>query len=219
MIDKYFEQHVRSCRDCAEIPALAPFITSEQLPPFVGGESPRVLLLGQDPTIDSKKPLQTALGMSSRSRPLFGYISGSILYPLGIPTEAVATTNLIKCASRQKPTAIERTHDIPYIEMCARNCFRHLEEEIRLMQPRLLISFGQPVLRTLCTLVRREPVWMRQVFAEPMSLTIAGVEMIWLACVHISSRSKTHYAKQWDKLKDLAPTMAQLLQRTETEMK
>lgn len=215
MIDEYFDQHVRLCRDCVEVLALAPFITSDQLPPFVGGESPRVLLLGQDPTIDSEKPLETVLGMRSRSRPLFGYIAGSILYPLDIPIDEVATTNLIKCASRQKPRVIERTQGIPYIEMCARNCFWHLEEEIRLMQPRLLISFGQPVLRTLCTLVGKEPVWMRDVFAEPMSLTIAEVEMSWLACVHISSRSEAHYAEQWDKLRDLAPAMARLLQRTE----
>lgn len=211
MIEEYFEQHVRPCRDCTEVPALAPFITSEQLPPFVGSESPRVLLLGQDPTIDSEKPLQTVLGMRSRSRPLFGYIAGSILYPLGIPIEEVAATNLIKCASLQKPRLIERTQGIPYIEMCARNCFRHLKQEIQLMQPRLLISLSQPVLRTLCTLVGREPVWMRDIFAEPMSLTIAGVEMTWLACVHISSRSKAHYANQLDKLRDWAPTIARLL--------
>lgn len=173
------------------------------------GNKPWIMLVGQDPTI-SERQVDTVLDLANKGGRLYNYIFGEILGPLGVTPEMVYATNLIKCRfpNNQTPKRICERHKKTmkeFLQPFFDNCRKWFIEEMEEIQPRILISFGEPVHQLLIESFQWSiPKQMKDAFSHvyqvhnPFSFT-------YMPCIHINSKAHEHYQGLWDEfIKELS---------------
>lgn len=116
------------------------------IPPFIGNEEIKLIIVGQDPTIRnvaSRKKISCTLNLD-KNNSLKTYIS-SICEKLGITLENVYATNLFKYFYTYPPAEtpeVLRAHLEPNLEL--------LKQELESFKGIPVIILGQPLLQLLC---------------------------------------------------------------------
>ena len=211
-IDDYFRSDVEPCRDCERDPAIAPYITYHKLAPFVGGANPKVLLLGHSPRVRSSSRIAVTLDLDAR-RNLTRYIRNEVLHPLGIPLEACAATNAVKCLTTEMPEDI--TVADGFVQRAFNHCQRHLVNEVSSAGIILLISLSERVSSMLQVVFAAadSPQGMREIFATLRMIKIGGNALQWIPVVHLpKAKVRNHYfPEQTRRLEAIAGQVTELL--------
>jgi hypothetical protein len=171
------------------------------LRPFKGAK-PTVLLAGQDPTVAGRK-IYSVLDLEDPNGLLYKYIVGDILAPTGVKLENIYATDLVKCRfpNNQTPKAISKDHGISIKEFLSPffgNCRRWFLQEVREIQPKILLSFGEPVHQ----LLTEEFGWvvptrMKDAFSNIYEVSLLGDNTLYAPCIHINSKGHIHYKNLW----------------------
>ena len=204
--------------------------------PFLAVKRPKILFVGQDPTI-RKGEAEMVLKLDRPGQPLYNCIRGRILDRLGLALDEVAATNAVKCTfpNNRVPNDIARDHKAHFQDQADResvlvetaflgpffeNCKRYLIDEIQGLRPRVLVSLGQPCHQLLVTafgwpmgLGMKDVFGSFQITKEPFNVT-------YVPCVHQPSCDKEHYKAKWpDFLRSLAMAVgADQVQEAATDM-
>jgi hypothetical protein len=120
--------------------------------PFVG-VAPTIMLAGLNPTTSTDYPVQHAFALKTPGLPLYDYIVHDILNAAGLRLDDIYATNLVKCTfpAHRQPREIcrqqyRRGDDDTvgnFLTPFFKRCSRYLGEEIREIQPSIIICFGQ----------------------------------------------------------------------------
>lgn len=117
-------------RVCAKCPLSR---TRKNAVPGEGGNRKRVLFIGEGPGADEDRSGRPFVGRS-------GQLLDKILASVSLAREDIYITNIVKC----RPP--ENRDPLPE-EVIA--CWPYLETQIKLLQPRLIVTLGLPATRTL----------------------------------------------------------------------
>jgi uracil-DNA glycosylase len=119
--------------------------------PFVGTADIRLVIIGQDPTVQrikSRDKITTVLNLD-RDRNLRAYLV-KLCHDLGLDLEQhVYATNACKCFFTDRPTIIEKRDKVKVLAETAHLWLPLLAEELAYFPDAFIISLGQPVLAML----------------------------------------------------------------------
>lgn len=127
------------CKFCAECKQKG--LKLQVKPYFRPGDSFRLMLIGQDPTIFQKKErVKKVLMLNEENGQLTRWLK-SIFGEEKFNSITIYATNLVKCTFEKPPSTYRGKHFLrPYFE----NCKKYLIEEIKSFKPSLILTFGEP---------------------------------------------------------------------------
>jgi len=168
------------------------------------GTSPKVLLIGQDPTLRNKR-VGTALEFDREKSPLRQYIVNYVLAPLGLTTDDVYVTNAVKCTFPGQHTPADWAKGmcisvenflIPFFMRCK----RYLTKELISIKPKIVITFGQPAHRLLVSAYRWEiSPDMKEAFGHVFPVD-NPIPTVYVPVIHYNSRGHRYYKTRWSML-------------------
>ena len=120
-------EEIRKCGKCP----LAQ--TRQKVVPGEGGNRKRVLFIGEGPGADEDRIGRPFVGRS-------GQLLDKILASISLSREDIYITNIVKCRPPGNRDPLPE-------EVIA--CWSYLETQIKLLQPRLIVTLGLPATRTL----------------------------------------------------------------------
>ena len=173
------------------------------LRPFKGAK-PSVLLAGQDPTI-AKGQVYSVLDLENTSGSLYKYVVAEILEPAGLKLDNIYGTDLIKCRfpNNQTPKAISKNCNITikdFLFPFFRNCRQWFFQEVREIQPKILLSFGEPAHQLLSEEFGWAiPIKMKDAFSNIYEVNLLGDNTLYAPCIHINSKGHVHYKTLWNR--------------------
>jgi len=174
------------------------------LRPFKGTK-PSILLAGQDPTI-AKREVYSALDLENERGTLYKYIVGKILEPAGFTLDSVYATDLVKChfPDNQTPKTIAKKHRISmkdFLFPFFLNCRRWFLKEVQEIQPKILLSFGEPAHQLLTEEFGWVvPIGMKDAFSNIYEVKLLGDSTLYAPCIHITSKNvHVHYKNLWNR--------------------
>lgn len=195
---------LRTCQECKQNSNISDYVLFRKPNSFYGSDHPRVMLLGHSPTVRTSQEADVVLKMDKKSQPLYKYITGIILEPLGIPLEQVYCTNMIKCQTSIPPQDIKK---INFIDLAFSKCSELFEFEVKEIQPKLIISFSETVLKQICKKYMSNKLNMKECFGDLFYLDINGFQVQYIPVVHLPKKNsfvEQHYfPKQTQKLERL----------------
>lgn len=116
------------------------------------------------------------------------YITEKVLTPLGIELKDCAATNLVKCqTTKDMPEDIRVSGRKTFMERAFEYCGKHLENEILLLNPSLIISLSE----TVAVLIQKrflpdtKILQMQEVFGTKRGFEVDGNDYPWIPVVHI----------------------------------
>jgi uracil-DNA glycosylase family 4 len=174
--------------------------------PFRGAKL-SVMLVGQDPTVVKRK-IVSVLDLENSYGLLYRYINEEILTPVGLGIENIYATDLIKCRfpDNQTPRKISDKCKITMTEFLHPfflNCKKWFFEEVQEIQPKLILSFGEPVHQLLIEEFGWHiPIRMKYAFGEVYPVRISGMKLFYTPSVHLNTKGKQHYQNLWNKFLD-----------------
>jgi uracil-DNA glycosylase len=118
--------------------------------PFIGGGPIRLVVLGQDPTVQnaaSRAEIRTVLNLD-KSGSLRRYIE-RVAGALGMGLENVYATNVCKHFFRQPPTEIAKEQGLDVLQACGSESLPIVREELARFPEAVVVSLGEPVLSVL----------------------------------------------------------------------
>lgn len=196
---------IHECEKCREESCVSNYILYRKPCTFYGSENPCVMLLGHSPAVRTWEEAEVVLKMNKHRQPLYKYITGRILKPLGISIEQIYCTNLIKCQTSRLPEDIDKS--VNFFERVFSKCRELFELEVKEIKPQLIISFSETVLEQLSRTYTDRTLKMKESFGELYYLDINGYKVQYIPVVHlpkINSRVEEYYfPEQTDKLKML----------------
>lgn len=146
-MDNQIDNIMKTIRDDKEI---GEFIDNyKRLPkPYKGDKKIKLIILGQDPTIEKDRPIDMVLELDKNSK-LKNYII-DICDKLDIGFDEIYATNLIKNFFTKKPKALEKENkNKTIISKYAEIWLPALEEELKEYEDIPILTLGQPVLKFL----------------------------------------------------------------------
>jgi len=185
----YFNEHIFPCSRCSSDSSIGSFLSYEKLPPYGVSSEARILILGHSPRVgtSSQGVIDTTLDLNRESS-LWTYITAKILSPLGIALKECAATNLVKCQTKKEmPESIRISGGTTFMGRVFEYCGKHLENEILLFSPSLIISLSETVAvllqKRFLPDAKRLP--MRKIFGTKQRLEVKGKDYLWIPVVHI----------------------------------
>ncbi len=170
----------------------------------VEGSNPSVMLVGQDPTV-ARGQIYSVLDLENTRGSLYKYIVGTILEPVGLKLDDVYATDLVKCRfpDNQTPRAVAKKHGMgitSFLFPFFRNCREWFLQEVNVIRPKIILSFGEPVHQLLI----EEFGWsvstsMKEAFGITYKVWVLGDDTYYAPCIHINSRGHSHYRDLWSK--------------------
>lgn len=170
----------------------------------IKGSNPSIFLIGQDPTIE-RGEATAVLNLDKPKLPLYKFIFNEILKPLGLDLNDIYATNLVKCTfpNNQTPNKLAKktkSSIINVIKPFFYNCNSWLESELKEIQPKLIISFGEPV-HTL--LVKKYNLdiseKMKECFSKVYPIKLLDMNVCYAPCVHVITKNRQkYYNKMWN---------------------
>ncbi len=107
--------------------------------PGIGPAAPEVMVLAQSPGQNEDEQGTPLVGAS-------GVLADSYLDVLGLKSEDVYLTNIVKCRPLKKGGGNRDPHAVEI-----KACWPHFEREIELVNPRLILCMGKIAFETLFT--------------------------------------------------------------------
>lgn len=188
-LKEYFDEHVLPCRLCSSDATIGSFFSYEKLPPYGVGNNATILIIGHSPKVrTNSQPKITVTLDLNRESALKKYITKRILSPLGIALEECAATNLVKCQTiNRMPEDIRIAGRRNFVERAFMYCGRHLENEISLSSPSLIISLSE---RVAVLLQKRfspdtRVLQMQEIYGTKQKLKVKSSDYLWIPVVHI----------------------------------
>ena len=217
-LKEYFDEYIVPCHECSKDACIKSLLSYEKLLPYSVSNNARVLLLGHSPRVRTKSQsvINTTLDLNRESS-LWRYITKDILTPLGIALKECTATNLVKCQTiKQMPEDIRIDGRKTFMEKAFEYCGRHLEHEILLSNPSLIISLSE---RVAVLLQKRfspdmKRLYMQEIFGTKQELRVKGNDYIWIPVVHIPKEkiSDYYFPEQTHRLEMLHNQIQDLLQ-------
>jgi len=167
--------------------------------PYVG-MSPKVLLIGQDPTLINRQ-VETVFELDRPNSRLRKYVEQEILVPLGFTVDDVYATNAVKCTfSGRTPGQWARARHVPTENILYpffKQCKRYLTAELMCLRPGIVIAFGQPTHRLLVSAYK----WkvgpnMKDVFGQVFAVH-KPISTTYIPIIHYNSRRHRYYQEHW----------------------
>jgi uracil-DNA glycosylase len=207
----YHESSVVPCQRCASDPLLAPWITLEKPAPYQMRPESNVLIIGHSPSVRTPKEITTVLDLDRHDR-LYRYLVGEILEPLGLDLKQCAATNVVKCFMRKLPEDLE-SEGVSVMETAFAECSHHLEQEVQLLRPRLVISLSQRVLQLVAAHYLGLVLPMKAMFGSLLYLPVGGAAIPWIPVVHLPKpKVRRHYfPAQTERLRTLRASVQSVL--------
>ena len=146
-MDNQIDNIMKTIREDKEI---SEFIDNyKSLPkPYRGNKKIKLIILGQDPTIDKDRQIDMVLELDKNSK-LKNYII-DICDKLNIGFDEIYATNLIKTFFTKRPKTLEKENkNKTIISRYAEIWFPVLEEELKEYEDVPILTLGQPVLKFL----------------------------------------------------------------------
>jgi len=195
------------CTRDASIPAGLGRELALAVRPFIGSK-PTVMVVGQDPTL-MKRDVGTVLELDKPTSRLYRFIAGDILEPVGIDlARDVYATNLIKCRfpNKETPRILAKNHGVSMTQFLSpffQNCKGWFLEELQEINPRIVISLGQPVHQMLVSEFSLSvPIKMKDAFGRVCAVSVLDHGLFYVPCIHYNSRAHLHYKNLWGAFQD-----------------
>jgi len=189
MTGAYMFGYPRECDRCKNLSDL--IITGPGVMPFFkDGSGPRLMLIGQDPTIYGKQEkVKYVLMLNEENGQLSRWLT-SLLGEDNYRRAKIYATNLIKCPFSSPPSSTGEggyRFLLPYFE----NCKSHLSLELTNYRPSLVLVFGEPAHKLFkSTLVNSHQIAdsMKYAFTgEFVRVIFANFEFDYSPCLHIKT--------------------------------
>lgn len=155
---------------------------------YVGAEQIKAMIVGHSPSTRTKSIASTVLNIDKKNRCLYKYITNSILEPLGLSEREVYCTNLLKCFTQNMPEDAEKTSN-GYMTNIFYNCISLLEQEIRVINPRVIIGLSETVLKLLSKRYTGKELQMKENFAAVQNFSINDKSFPFIPCVHLPKKN------------------------------
>lgn len=184
------------------------YITDKKVSPFIGKNSQgKVLLVGQDPTVQSKKEIQTVLELDKSTSNLYHFITQGILTPLNLTIDEVYATNIINHFFIKTPKQIAEKIGMPlssFVNYFADRCFDGFSKEIKGLNPKVIITLGEPVYEFFNYKFELGLDKIKNTFATLIKANILEHDIHLIPCVHYNTANlQRHYSHQSEKLKQI----------------
>ena len=206
--ENYYKVQIVQCRRCENDFEIKDFFKFEKLPPFIGSNQAKVLILGHSPTVRTNSKITVTLDLDKNSI-LQRYILNEILEPLGLSLKDCAATNIVKCQTNDLPEDITIEGNEDFMSLAATYCKDHLVEEIKILKPKLIISLSERVATILQKgfKIGGKTKKMKEIFATMQDIDISGQNYYWIPVVHLpKAKVRSHYfPEQTDRLRELKP--------------
>lgn len=202
---KELQEKIDECTYCQKDAILKDKVSYSKPKIFYLNELPTVMIIGHSPSVRSSEKAEYVLKMDKTKQHLYKYITKEILSPLQIDINHIYCTNLLKCETYEMPKEM-KTKKI-FFESAANNCIHLLEQEIYKIQPELIISLSESVLKVLSNKYLGKTLEMKTTFGKILSLKIKNRYYHYIPLVHITRKNtsthKYYFPKQYEKLKVL----------------
>jgi uracil-DNA glycosylase len=179
-----------------------------------------VVLIGHLPYLKDSVA-EYVLKMNLPNERLYKYIKNEILDKLKIKIDNVYFTNLLKCLTNKPATGDNKIPTAVYNNMCS-NCKKHLENEISIIDPKLIISLSGKVLKFSSKNYYKNTVSKKRVLRMPSScanlfrLSINEKEYYYIPVNHslddpkLIRHKKFYFPMQTERLKELSKELKTL---------
>ncbi|MCL1808420.1 MAG: hypothetical protein FWG42_01465 [Clostridiales bacterium] len=121
--------------------------------------------------------------------------------------QEVYCTNLLKCFTDDKPEEMEKVNK-GFMTSVFSECSELLEQEIKTLNPKLIIGLSETVLKMLLSRYSDKKMKMKNANAKAFMLTIDGLQYPFVPCVHLARRNslieRHYFPSQTEKLELLA---------------
>lgn len=161
---------------------------------FRQGGEPRLMLIGQDPTIKRQPDrVKHALMLDDPNSQLSRWLREEVFGRNSFNSLTLYATNLVKCGFRELPS---RLGGLKFLQPYFENCRHHLAQEISRFQPTLVLTLGEPAHKSFITTLDN-----RNEFSEDMKNAFTGkfveakfrgTEFDYSPCLHIQTFRVAH---------------------------
>jgi uracil-DNA glycosylase len=167
------------------------------------------MLVGLNPTL-TKKKARTVFELDDKKSPIYRYIVDDIIKPTGIDLDDIYATNLIKCTFRDEPREIAAnvTGDknnkavkqllAPFFNYCK----SYFIEELREVNPRLVISFGevphQLIVNELDLTKQNVKPKMKDAFGSIYQVNALDRDFYYAPCIRVVAKKHPVFQESWD---------------------
>jgi uracil-DNA glycosylase len=187
---------------------LVHYITDKKVSPFIGRNAKgKVLLVGQDPTIQAKKEIRTVLELDKSNSNLYRFITQDILTPLNLTIDEVYATNIINHFFIKTPKQIAEEIGMSlssFVNYFAEYCFGEFSKEITGITPKVIITLGEPVYEFFNYKFELGLDKIKNTFATLIKAHILDRNVNLIPCVHYNTANlQKHYSNQSEKLKQI----------------
>jgi len=189
MADGYAFGYPKECDKCKN-PSLSVITGPKVMPFFKEGSGPRLMLVGQDPTIYRKpERVKYVLMLNEENGQLSRWLT-SLLGEDNYRRAEIYATNLIKCSFAAPPSLAEHggySLLLSYFE----NCKSHLYLELTNYRPSVVLVFGEPGHRMFKSILDNSDQIadsMREAFTgEFVRAMFANLDFDYSPCLHIKT--------------------------------
>ena len=186
MVDNYAFGYPRECDRCAELGGAK--LSLRVLPFYHPGGTPRLMLIGQDPTIRRHPERVKYVLMLDQPNGQLSRWLRELMGPENLESCTLYATNLVKCSFAQPPSDT-RQGGLKFLGPYFDNCKGYLAEEIGAFQPTLVLTLGEPAHRLfISTLDKGDMIAQRMKDAFTGAFVrgrVGGVEFDYSPCLHI----------------------------------
>ena len=186
---------IQNCKECQKDCLINEFITFEKPKLFYGSKSPNVLIIGHSPSVRTSEQAEYVLKLNEEDKPLFQYINKNVLIPLGLDKSNIFATNLIKCKTTELPEDID--DEFNFFETAFENCVKLLEIEINEINPELIISLSERVLKLISKKYFDKELKMKNSFGKLFYIQINNKSYSYIPIVHIPKGNNSLVAKHY----------------------
>src|SRR5262249_2664433 len=139
MIDKFKFGYPKACEQCKNLSQND--IALRVVPHYRPGSAMRVMLIGQDPTID-KKPerVKEVLILDDPNSEIRRWLE-EIFGQDNFRAFTIYATNLVKCSFPRPPSKLG---GLKFLEPYFQNCKEYIGIELLSFKPSLVLTFGEP---------------------------------------------------------------------------
>jgi len=186
-MDEYRFGYPKECDWCA--PLRGGKLELKVRPYFKERDEPRLMLIGQDPTIaDKPERVRYVLMLDQPNGSLSRWLREEVFREDMFNSCILYATNLIKCGFRELPSRLGGLEFLrPYFE----NCKRHLVEEISRFRPTLVVTLGESAHKLFITVLDNRNDFhedMKNAFTgEFAEAKFRGIQFDYSPCLHIKT--------------------------------
>ena len=188
MTDAYQFGYPQKCERCADLSESG--VELHVAPHYKPGSAPRVMLIGQDPTIYKKPERVSEVLMLNMPN---GQLSRWLKELFGVENFNKITlyaTNLVKC-SFLTPPSTSAEGGLRFLAPFFNHCHEHLEKELLAFQPDCVLTLGEPTHKLFVTILDHQgdiPETMKSAFCgEFYKASLKQFVFDYSPCLHIKT--------------------------------